>query len=85
MFDPNAGNNTGSASVSTTSADLSIAKTDSPDPVAAGQSLTYTVSVVNNGPDAAGNTTVTDTLPPGVSFISAVGAGWGYATRLQGW
>jgi uncharacterized repeat protein (TIGR01451 family) len=52
-------------------ADLSISKSDSPDPVLAGQTLTYTVTVNNAGPDMAQNVVVMDTLPSGVTFVSA--------------
>lgn len=58
------------------SADLSITKLASPDPVLPGGTLTYTLTVSNAGPAAAGPTTVTDTLPAGVSFVSASGTGW---------
>lgn len=51
--------------------DLSITKADSPDPVTAGQTLTYTLAVTNSGPSATTAVTVTDTLPPGVTFVSA--------------
>ncbi|MCC7201160.1 MAG: DUF11 domain-containing protein [Nitrospirae bacterium] len=60
-------------------ADLSITKTDSPDPVSAGGTITYTITVTNNGPDSATNITVTDTLPAGaypVTFVSATGTNW---------
>lgn len=50
--------------------DLTIAKTDNPDPVIAGNALTYTLTVTNTGGDAS-SVTVTDTLPPGVTFVSA--------------
>lgn len=53
------------------SADLSIAKTDSPDPVTIGSTLTYTIRVQNLGPDVASGVTVTDQLPKGVDFVSA--------------
>lgn len=53
------------------SADLSITKTDSPDPVTVGSNLTYTITVTNNGPDAATGTVVIDTLPTGVTFVSS--------------
>src|SRR5262245_46632514 len=53
------------------SADLQITKSDSPDPVAVGQLLTYTLEVTNNGPDSATGVVATDTLPPTVSFVSA--------------
>ncbi len=51
--------------------DLSIAKTDSPDPVEEGQELTYTLHVANAGPSDATGVVVTDTLPPSVAFVSA--------------
>lgn len=52
-------------------ADLSVEKSDNPDPVIAGDLLTYTIRVTNNGPNDATNVTLTDTLPPGVTFDSA--------------
>jgi uncharacterized repeat protein (TIGR01451 family) len=52
-------------------ADLAISKGDSPDPVAVGSALTYTIGVQNLGPESAGRVTVTDQLPKGVDFVSA--------------
>ncbi len=52
-------------------ADLEISKFDAPDPVTVGDNLTYTITVTNRGPDAATNVVVTDTLPSGVTFVSA--------------
>jgi uncharacterized repeat protein (TIGR01451 family) len=57
-------------------ADLSIVKSDSPDPVVGLQPLTYTLAVTNSGPGAASALVVTDTLPAGVIFQSAGGPGW---------
>ena len=54
-------------------ADLTVSKSDSVDPVVAGSPLAYTVTVMNNGPAAAENVVVTDTLPAGVTFVSTVG------------
>jgi uncharacterized repeat protein (TIGR01451 family) len=51
--------------------DLAVTKSDSPDPVQAGNNLTYTVTVKNNGPGNATGVTMTDTLPADVSFVSA--------------
>jgi uncharacterized repeat protein (TIGR01451 family) len=51
-------------------ADLGVTKTDSPDPVAVGATLTYTVAVTNSGPEMATEVTLTDTLPAGVTFVS---------------
>jgi uncharacterized repeat protein (TIGR01451 family) len=72
-FDPDTTNNVDDATVNTIAADLSITKSDSPDPVVAGQTLTYTVTVNNAGPSDAVNVVVTDTLPAGVTFVSTTG------------
>lgn len=50
--------------------DLEISKTDDPDPVESGGTLTYTIRVGNIGDAAAIDVVVTDTLPSGVSYVS---------------
>ena len=55
----------------TTIGDLSITKADSPDPVFVDGELTYTITVDNNGPQAAAGVQVTDELPADVEFVSA--------------
>jgi uncharacterized repeat protein (TIGR01451 family) len=62
---------TGYCDIPAQKADLSISKSDSPDPIFAGRELTYTLTVSNGGPADATGVTVTDTLPPGVTFNSA--------------
>jgi predicted RNA methylase len=52
-------------------ADLGVSMTAAPNPVAAGSSLAYSITVTNNGPDAAQSVAVTDGLPAGVTFVSA--------------
>lgn len=52
-------------------ADLAISKTDAPDPVLVGGTLTYTIQVANLGPQSAGKVKVTDRLPGHVGFVSA--------------
>lgn len=72
--DPNTGNNMASEDTTVIAeADLSITKTDSVDPVIAGTSLTYTITVNNAGPSTATNVVVTDNLPAGVTLVSTSG------------
>ena len=42
----------------------------------AGGSVTYSLVVANAGPSDAADLSVTDTLPAGVTFVSATGTGW---------
>lgn len=56
-------------------ADLSVTKSDSPDPVTIGATLTYTIQVANLGPAEATGVTVGDRLPGRVDFVSAVASG----------
>jgi uncharacterized repeat protein (TIGR01451 family) len=66
--DPTPGNNSASdTNTVATSADLSITKGDSPDPVTAGTDLTYTITVRNDGPSDAQSVSLADTLPAGLS------------------
>ena len=51
--------------------DLELTKSDLSDPVAAGEELVYTLVARNHGPWPASGVTVTDALPPSVSFESA--------------
>jgi uncharacterized repeat protein (TIGR01451 family) len=56
-----------------TEADLAIDKTDSADPVWAGEPYAYTVTVTNYGPADAQGVKVFDSLPEGVTFVSTAG------------
>jgi uncharacterized repeat protein (TIGR01451 family) len=51
--------------------DYAIAMTDAPDPVQVGQDLTYTMSITKTGLFFGVDVTVTDTLPAGVTYVSA--------------
>lgn len=53
------------------SADLSLAMTASPNPVAVGSNLIYTITATNDGPSAATGVNVTDILDPSLTFVSA--------------
>jgi uncharacterized repeat protein (TIGR01451 family) len=56
-------------------ADLAVTKTDSPDPVTVGATLTYTIVVTNNGPQEATNVFLSDRLPSHSDFVSATATG----------
>lgn len=52
-------------------ADLAITLVDSPDPVVAGSDVTYTATVLNNGPSVAESVLLNFTIPSGVTVRSA--------------
>jgi len=52
-------------------ADVTVSKSATPDPTAAGQEVVYVVTAQNNGPSQAANVTVTDSLPLDMVFVSA--------------
>ncbi len=52
--------------------DLAITKVDEQDPVALGDDIVYTITALNEGPNAAASVVVTDEVPLGTSFVSAV-------------
>jgi len=55
----------------TSTANLGITKTAGPNPVTTGSRLTYTIGVSNAGPSEATGVGVSDSLPNGVTFVSA--------------
>ncbi len=72
ITDPALGNNNSTDSDSLTpETDLSVTKSDSPDPVSVGTDLTYTANVVNAGPSVATGVALTDSLPADVTFLGA--------------
>ena len=56
-----------------TSADLSVSQIDMPDPVSAGNQVSYAITIANDGPDDATDVVLTDTLPSGTSLVSVEG------------
>jgi uncharacterized repeat protein (TIGR01451 family) len=70
--DPNPGNESTTITTPvTTSADLRLAKTASPTSPVAGETVTWTITVTNDGPSRARGVSVTDTLPVGATLVSA--------------
>jgi len=79
-----------SASVTTivsaaTGADLRVTNSATPNPVVAGQNISYTQVVSNAGPSVAATLTFTETLPANTTFVSmATPAGWSCSTPAVG-
>ncbi len=70
QFDPNTADNTASVVTVPQQADLALTKTTSDPTPNVGDTVTFTVTLSDNGPDAATNAEVTDLLPAGLSFVS---------------
>ncbi len=74
--------------------ELSVTKTDSPDPVAKGAELTYTIDWKVTGNEPADSVVLTDPIPFGTKFASASGGGtydavtntvtWALGNKLPG-
>ena len=84
--DPNGANDTAvDTTTVTASADLLLSKTDTPDPVDAGSTISYQLTLTNNGPSHAADATLTDTLPAGTTFVSLSTTGpWTCTTPAVG-
>ena len=84
--DTNPANNTDTEPTTViTSADLGITIADSPDPVEAGQNITYAVQVTNNGPSTASGASMTFAIPANTNFRAITPpAGWTCSTPAVG-
>jgi uncharacterized repeat protein (TIGR01451 family) len=79
VSDPNSANNTATANVvvGTTSPNLTVSNVASPNPVQAGNNITYTQVVTNTGTTAATGATFTESTPVNTTFVSITPpAGW---------
>jgi uncharacterized repeat protein (TIGR01451 family) len=85
QFDPNTGNNSGSATETPQQADLRLTKTVSNSAPNVGDTITFTVTLSNNGPDTGTNVTVQDFLPAGLTFVSATPSQGSYNAGLGTW
>ena len=72
VTDPDSNNNSVMQRTTVNSAaDMALAMIDDPNPALAKSNVTYFITASNNGPDTATGVVVTDTLPPGVTFVSS--------------
>ncbi len=76
--DPNPANSsaTDADTVLVPESDLAVIQADVPDPVYVNDSLTYTITVSNQGPSFEPLVVVTDVLPPEVSYVGVEAPGW---------
>lgn len=61
----------GPAGAQAATTDLAVTHTDSPDPVAVGDQVLFTIEVQNNGPGVATGATVTEKLDGKLDFVAA--------------
>ncbi len=85
QFDPNTANNTASATETPQQADLSVTKTVSDATPNVGDQITFTVTLSDQGPDAATGVQVTDLLPAGLTFVSATPSQGTYDNGSGAW
>ena len=82
--DPNPDNDSDDAALTVQAADLELTKVATPEPVQAGESLTYTLTVKNTGPSPATGLKVVDTLPAAVITVSTQSAAGTCELRTNG-
>lgn len=64
---------------------LNVFKQGAPNPIVAGNEITYTITVSTEGPDDAADVNLTDVLPAGTTFVSLDSeAGWSCTTPAVG-
>lgn len=86
-FDPYPGSNTATERTpiippEDLEADVAVSKNVDQEMAEPGDTLRYSITVRNDGPDDAVNVVVTDSLPPGVTFLSSTCAGGGTTCEL---
>ena len=69
--DPDPSNNTSTAQTPlNTAADIAVTKSVSPATATVGDTVTFTVTATNNGPNQATGVVITDVLPAGLNLVS---------------
>jgi uncharacterized repeat protein (TIGR01451 family) len=85
QIDPNPNNNSASATETPQQADLALSKTVSNSTPIVGDTITYTVTLTDHGPDAVTNVMVTDLLPGGLNFVSSSPSQGTYNSTTGNW
>jgi uncharacterized repeat protein (TIGR01451 family) len=85
QFDPDPANNTAGTMVTTQQADLELIKrVDNPTPNVGG-TVTFTLTLIDNGPNSATGVAVSDRLPAGLSFVTATASEGSYDPASGVW
>src|SRR5262249_3205860 len=71
QFDPEPNNNSDTASTTPQQADLPVVKSVSDPTPNVGDTVTFTITLTNLGPDTATNVQLSDLLPAGLTLVSA--------------
>src|SRR5262249_62379977 len=66
-------------------ADIAVTKTVTPATASVGDTVTFTVTATNNGPNQATGVVITDVLPAGLSLVSFSPAQGSYVARQGTW
>ena len=82
---PQPGNNSSSATVTPQKADLAVAKTVSNPTPNVGDTITFTITLTNAGPNTATGVALTDLLPAGLTFVSATPSQGTYNSANGAW
>ncbi|MEO7432027.1 MAG: hypothetical protein ABIR62_08380 [Dokdonella sp.] len=85
QFDPVGANNQAGTTLNGQQADLAVTKTIDNATPDVGDTVTFTVTVHNNGPSAATNVALTDQLPAGLAYVSSVASQGTYVAANGIW
>jgi len=84
--DPDPSDNSSDTSTDVAAAaDIAIDKVVDDGAPTVGDTITFTITATNNGPDAATGVTVTDPLPAGLTFVSATASQGAYVAGTGVW
>src|SRR5262249_7059129 len=85
QFDPDPADNRAGVTETPQQADLALTKTVNNGRPNVGDTITFTVTLTNQGPDLGTNVTVQDLLPVGLTFVSATPSRGTYNSTTGAW